>query len=122
MSFRSRLREEIAFSGLSNKEVAAKAEITKRALDSYVSSQSCMPSADVAVRLAKALHTSVEYLVTGETDSAQPATSKENERQLLRIYSSLPTSQRNLLLSVANDIQRCLGTARNVADSETARL
>ena len=122
MSFRSRLREEIAFSGLSNKEVAAKAEITKRALDSYVSSQSCMPSADVAVRLAKALHTSVEYLVTGETDYAQPAKSKENERKLLRIYSSLPTSQRNLLLSVANDIQRCLGTARNVADFETSSL
>lgn len=122
MSFRSRLREEIAFSGLSNKEVAAKAEITKRALDSYVSSQSCMPSADVAVRLAKALHTSVEYLVTGETDSAQPTTNKENERKLLRIYSSLPTSQRNLLLSVANDIQRCLGTARNVADLETSSL
>ena len=122
MSFRSRLREEIAFSGLSNKEVAAKAEITKRALDSYVSSQSCMPSADVAVRLAKALHTSVEYLVTGETDSAQPTKSKENERKLLRIYSSLPTSQRNLLLSVANDIQRCLGTARNVADPETSSL
>ena len=122
MSFRSRLREEIAFSGLSNKEVAAKAEITKRALDSYVSSQSCMPSADVAVRLAKALHTSVEYLVTGETDSAQPTTNKENERHLLHIYSSLPTSQRTLLLSVANDIQRCLGTARNVADFETSSL
>lgn len=118
MNFRSRLREEIAFSGLSNKEVAAKAEITKRALDSYVSSQSCMPSADVAVRLAKALHTSVEYLVTGEIDSAQPAKTKENERQLLRIYSSLTLSQRNLLLSIANDIQRCLGTARNVSDLE----
>lgn len=122
MNFRSRLREEIAFSGLSNKEVAAKAEITKRALDSYVSSQSCMPSADVAVRLAKTLHTSVEYLVTGEPDSVQPAKTKENERQLLRIYSSLPTSQRNLLLSVANDIQRCLGTARNAAEQETAHL
>lgn len=122
MNFRSRLREEIAFSGLSNKEVAAKAGITKRALDSYVSSQSCMPSADVAVRLAKALHTSVEYLVTGEPDSVQPAKTKESERQLLRIYSALPTSQRDLLLSVANDIQRCLGTNRNAAEPETAHL
>lgn len=54
------------------------------------------------------MYTSVEYLVTGEPDSVQPAKTKENERQLLRIYSSLPTSQRNLLLSVANVIQRCL--------------
>lgn len=118
MDFRARLREEIAFSGLSNKEVAAKAEITKRALDSYVSSQSCMPSADVAVRLAKALHTSVEYLVTGESASVQTARSKENERRLLRIYSALSDSQRNLLLSVANDIQRCLGVAQNSTEAD----
>ncbi|MBD5435878.1 MAG: helix-turn-helix transcriptional regulator [Treponema sp.] len=122
MNFRSRLREEIAFSGLSNKEVAAKAGITKRALDSYVSSQSCMPSADVAVRLARALHTSVEYLVTGEADSVQPAQTRENERQLLRIYSSLSAPQQNLLLSVANEIQRFLGTNWNAASHETARL
>lgn len=118
MNFRSRLREEIAFSGLSNKEVAAKAEITKRALDSYVSSQSCMPSADVAVRLAKALHTSVEYLVTGESDSLQPAKTKENERRLLRIYSSLPPAQRNLLLSVANDIKQFLGSSQDASETD----
>ncbi|MBP3366024.1 MAG: helix-turn-helix transcriptional regulator [Treponema sp.] len=110
MDFRSRLREEIAFSGLSNKEVAARAEITKRALDSYVSSQSCMPSADVAVRLAKTLNTSVEYLVTGESAAAQSAKAKENGRRLLHIYSSLPEPQRNLLLSIADDIQRCMGS------------
>ncbi|MDE7383777.1 MAG: helix-turn-helix domain-containing protein [Treponemataceae bacterium] len=118
MNFRSRLREEIAFSGLSNKEVAAKAEITKRALDSYVSSQSCMPSADVAVRLAKVLHTSVEYLVTGESDSAQSVKTRANERQLLRIYSLLPDSQRNLLLSIATDIQQCLGATPYTAETD----
>lgn len=102
--------------------MAAKAGITKRALDSYTSSQSCMPSADVAVRLAKALRTSVEYLVTGESDAVQSTKTKENERQLLHIYSSLPTSQQNLLLSVANDIQRFLGTNQNAASCETAHF
>lgn len=108
MDFRSRLREEIAFSGMSNKEVAAKAQITKRSLDSYVSSQSCMPSADVAVRLAKTLNTSVEYLVSGEDAPGQSAKSKENLRKLLHIYSSLPEKQKALLVSVAYDIQHCL--------------
>lgn len=65
MDFRTRLKEEISFSGLTNKEIAAKAGITKRAVDSYVSSQACMPAADVAVKLAKVLNTSVEYLITG---------------------------------------------------------
>ncbi len=108
MDFRSRLREEIIFSGLSNKEVAAKAGITKRALDSYVSSQACMPSADVAVRLALVLNTSVEYLVTGETFQIQAAGSKENIRKLLHIFSSLPEKQKNLLLVIADDIQQYL--------------
>ena len=55
MDFRTRLRDQIAYLGLLDKEVAAKAGITKRALDTYVGARSCMPSADVAVRLAKVL-------------------------------------------------------------------
>ena len=72
MDFRTRLREEIEYSGLLDKEVAAKANISKRAIESYVGIQGCMPSADVAVRLAKILNTTVEYLVTGETTSPEP--------------------------------------------------
>lgn len=72
MDFRTRLRDEIEYSGLLDKEVAALAGISKRAIDSYVGSQGCMPSADVAVRLARVLNTSVEYLVNGvrEIDNA----------------------------------------------------
>lgn len=65
MDFRTRLRNEIEYSGLLDKEVAALAGVSKRAIDSYVGSQACMPSADVAVRLANVLNTSVEYLVNG---------------------------------------------------------
>ncbi len=68
MDFRERLREEITFSGLSNKEVASQAGITLRSLVSYVSSQSCMPSADVAVKLARVLNTTVEYLSENSYD------------------------------------------------------
>lgn len=74
MDFRSRLREEIENSGLLDKEVAAKANISKRTIDSYVGSQGCIPSADVAVRLAQVLNTTVEYLVTGETSTFQTST------------------------------------------------
>lgn len=71
MDFRTRLRQEIEFSGLLDKEVAAKAGITKRAIDSYVGSQGCMPSADVAVKIAKVLGVSVEYLVTGNDERTE---------------------------------------------------
>jgi len=85
MDFRARLREEIEFSGLLDKEVAAKADISKRAIDSYVGSQGCIPSADVAVRLAKVLNTTVEYLVTGKN----PELTKNPDTKIQEIYAKL---------------------------------
>ena len=107
MDFRTRLKEEISFSGLTNKEIAAKAGITKRAVDSYVSSQACMPAADVAVKLAKVLNTSVEYLITG-IEIESPAKTEENARKLLHLYYTLSEKEKTLLLSVASDIEKIL--------------
>lgn len=68
MDFRTRLRDAIEYSGLLDKEVALRAGVSKRAIDSYVGSQGCIPSADTAVRLAQVLNTTVEYLVNGAKD------------------------------------------------------
>ena len=64
--FSKRLRSEIDYIGLTQKEFAAKACIKKRALDGYLRSQQSMPPADTAVKIAAALGLSVEYLVTGK--------------------------------------------------------
>ena len=74
-TFSERLRAEIEYSGLLQKEVAYRAGIKKRALDMYLGSQGSMPPADVAVRLAKVLNVTVEYLVTG-SDAALPSMRK----------------------------------------------
>jgi len=64
--FSQRLRSEIEYIGLNQKEFAAKAGIKKRALDSYLWAQQSMPPADTAVKIASALGVSVEYLITGK--------------------------------------------------------
>ena len=64
--FSKRLRSEIEYLGLNQKEFAAKAGIKKRALDAYLRAQQSMPPADTAVKIAAALGLSVEYLVTGK--------------------------------------------------------
>jgi transcriptional regulator with XRE-family HTH domain len=64
-SFSDRLRSEIEYAGLNQKEFAAKAGIKKRALDGYLGVQKSMPPADIAVKMASVLGLSVEYLVTG---------------------------------------------------------
>ncbi len=69
MTFKDRLREEIAYKGFSLKELAAMTNISKGTLESYTNSRGQMPAADVAVRLAQALGVTVEYLVTGSTST-----------------------------------------------------
>ena len=64
--FSRRLRSEIEYLGLTQKEFAAKAGIKKRALDAYLRTQQSMPPADIAVKMASVLGISVEYLVTGK--------------------------------------------------------
>lgn len=92
MDFRTRLREQIEFLGMRDKEVADKAGITKRAIDCYVGVRACMPAADVAVRLAQVLGVSVEYLVTG-SDSPKPKPDSEaeieNQIHLYKKYNAL---------------------------------
>ena len=71
LGFATRLREETEYKGLLQKELAAKANVKKRALDMYLGSRESMPPADVAVRLAQVLGVTVEYLVTGEDPSVE---------------------------------------------------
>ncbi|MCL2721513.1 MAG: helix-turn-helix domain-containing protein [Treponema sp.] len=65
-TFTKRLRSEIEYIGLTQKEFAVKAGIKKRTLDGYLRAQQSMPPADTAVKIASALGLSVEYLVTGK--------------------------------------------------------
>ena len=76
MSFKTRLREEILYQGLLLKELASKADVSKRTLETYVDARGRMPAADVAVRIAAALGVSVEYLVTGR-EPCYPSRAKD---------------------------------------------
>ena len=111
MNFRERLREQIDYCGFLDKEVASLAGISKRTIDSYVGSEACMPSAEVAVRIAKVLGVSVEYLVTGEKDSS----SKKQEifipkefktRTLIKHFSNLSERDKDLLISFAETMEK----------------
>lgn len=66
MNFRKRLRDEIEYRGIYIKELANEAQIPLRTLETYLGPRESIPSADIAVRIAKVLGVTVEYLVTGE--------------------------------------------------------
>ena len=87
--FSERLKSEIEYRGLLQKEVAAQAGIKKRALDMYLGSRGSMPPADVAVKLAQVLDVTVEYLITGK-DSSSSFTKYEKYRDILDDLTLLP--------------------------------
>jgi transcriptional regulator with XRE-family HTH domain len=67
------------------KELAVASGVQKRALDSYLLCENpSMPPADNAVKIARVLGVTVEYLVTGE-EEALPADIRKMLRNLIRL-------------------------------------
>ena len=84
MAFGENLKQELAYSGMLKKELASISGVNKRAIDTYVRTNSSMPPADTAVKIAKALGVTVEYLVTGE-DSSMPKDISRLTRTILTL-------------------------------------
>ena len=86
VGFNQRLRELIEESGKTHKEIAAETGISKNIIDSYTSKNgSSHPSAENAIRLAKVLGTTAEYLMTGNNPSPFTALSPEQKRLIQNI-------------------------------------
>lgn len=64
LEFIDRVEKLIEKSGVTKKDFAAKIGITQQAIYDWKKRQT-IPSADIAVKIANYLNTSVEYLVTG---------------------------------------------------------
>ena len=66
--FLERLKDEISYQGLTQKELAERTEISVNTIRGWFS-KDLVPDVFNAVKVAKALNTSVEYLVTGENNN-----------------------------------------------------
>lgn len=103
-TFKDRLIEELSYQGLSNKEFAHMLGINIGTLGMYLYRGS-IPAADVAVRMAQALNTTTEYLVTG-TDSTTPPSksgtkSEWQKKEINHILSTLSSHQLTHFLEIA---------------------
>jgi transcriptional regulator with XRE-family HTH domain len=65
MSFKDNLKAELTYMNILVKELAALSGINKRTIDNYLREKGSLPSAEAAVKIARVLGVSVEYLVTG---------------------------------------------------------
>ena len=90
MTFKDRLREEIEYKGILIKEISAEVGISNNTFLSYINSRNVMPNVETAVKIAKVLDVSVEYLVTGEDYLNNSKT--ELLKEILKDLSSLEES------------------------------
>jgi len=85
MSFKENLKAELAYNGISVKELALKSGIKKRAIDNYLRTRgAAIPSADTAVKIALALGVSVEFLINGDKPEL-PVDVMHISKELLRL-------------------------------------
>jgi transcriptional regulator with XRE-family HTH domain len=66
MGFKENLKSELIYSGILVKELSAKTGISRHTLDNYLNTHNSIPSAEAAVKIARVLGVTVEYLVTGQ--------------------------------------------------------
>ena len=103
VSFKERLTREIEYKGFSKTEFAEKAGISLGTLNMYLYRDS-IPSADIGVKLARLLNTTVEYLITGKTPSTFKA-SDWKRQEIITIMSNMNDKQISSFLEIARAYQ-----------------
>ena len=78
MGFKENLKFELSRRGMLVKELAQKSGINQGSLSNYLRESASIPSTDVAVKIAKALGVTVEYLVTDEPASTMVKNSQSH--------------------------------------------
>ena len=108
-NFRENLRNELDFQGIIVKQLSTRTNIPIGTLDCYLRAQAVEPSAENAVKIARALQVSVEYLITGDTtDHKKSKSSLSREaRELIRWIEnrSLNPDQCKALLRLVKTFQ-----------------
>ncbi|MDR1420672.1 MAG: helix-turn-helix domain-containing protein [Treponema sp.] len=107
-NFRKTLREELDYLDLTVKELSARTGIAKGTLDCYLGSRSSMPPADIAVKIAKALGVTVEYLVTGKDEGASHSISFSGHalRSLVKIAQELDDKDTETITGLAKILKK----------------
>jgi transcriptional regulator with XRE-family HTH domain len=106
MGFKENLKQQLSYSGMYVKELAAKSGVKKQTIDSYLNVNASMPSAKSAVAIAHVLNVSVEYLVTGqETETNNPRYPVE-ARLAVEIIAKMNEKNRKMLLAIIKAMKK----------------
>ncbi|MDR0408854.1 MAG: helix-turn-helix domain-containing protein [Spirochaetaceae bacterium] len=97
---------ELMYSGMPVKELAALSGVNKHSIDNYLNKRGQMPSVAAAVKIARALGVSVEYLVTGNEIKERTAATGVYARSIFKILDDLDNGDKETLLGIAKLIKQ----------------
>ena len=101
MGFKENLKSELEYRGMLVKELAEESGIKKQTLDNYLSTHNSIPNAEIALKIAHALGTSVERLFSDGTESSDSDSSMSADiAELVRRYRRLPAEKQRVVLSL----------------------
>jgi transcriptional regulator with XRE-family HTH domain len=106
MGFKENLKEQLSFSGMYVKELAALSGIKKQTIDSYLNIHGCMPSADAAVAIAQALGVSVEYLVTGKDTKHETLQYPIESKMVAEITAQMEEKNRKMAVAILKSMRK----------------
>lgn len=105
MSFRDNLKSELEYQDIKVKELAAKTGLNRKTIDNYLTKNSADPSATNAVKIAKALNVTVEYLVTGASKNEEillPDNQTTDFLKIIKKLKNLPAEQKKIIFSIVD--------------------
>lgn len=110
MGFRENLKAELSYADMRVKELAALSGVKKQTIDGYLRVNGYTPSVDAAVRIARVLGVSVEYLVTGREAPRKNALAflSPEVRGLVQTMTALTDSDRKLVAKNAASLAEAL--------------
>jgi transcriptional regulator with XRE-family HTH domain len=101
-NFKENLRNELDFQGIIVKELSARTKIPVSTIDCYLRTNATEPSAENAVKIARALKVSVEYLVVGKNvnNEKSKAVLCNEAKEIIRHLENLSHDQCKAILNM----------------------
>jgi transcriptional regulator with XRE-family HTH domain len=101
-SFKENLRNELDYQDITVKELSVRTGIPIATLDCYLGTRATIPSVETAVKIARSLQVSVEYLVVGDTAGmGRPLNKPGREaREIIRWIEKLTPEQCRAVLKL----------------------
>jgi len=105
MGFKENLREEMKFQDIKQKELSEKTGISVNTLRNYINAHDALPNIDSAVKIAKALNTTVEELVEGRKN-IEDLKKSEAAAKFLSIFVQLPENDQKSVIALLEEMKR----------------